>query len=391
MKRATRLLLAAALVHPALAWPHAATTNTVLFDREIVRILEAHCVMCHAEGGPAFALETYEQTWLARNEIHDAVIAGHMPPWSAVPGYGEFRNTNRLTLREQRFVVSWVEGLGPRNDGLVFMNVLSPGEPRAEVRAEPAFERWQLGDPDRVVAIDAERSPAGASHGALERYRVIVDPELGDAIAIHALEYRPEDRSGLHAAVFRLASSGQWLATWTPWHSVREWHDGIAVEVPAGERLVIDFYGAEGAAWPGGSLGLHRASGTGRRAGELVLEPIVDQPSVSTDAETTIRLRDERVLDAPLELLSIWPELPADTQTLEITARHRDGRVEVLMLAIDMVAEWPTPYVLEAPVRLPRGTRLTATAYVGSDMRPGANRDQRVTVTFGTAPPSTRR
>ena len=38
-------------------------TTTVLFDREIVRILDKHCVMCHVEKGPAFPLETYEQTW----------------------------------------------------------------------------------------------------------------------------------------------------------------------------------------------------------------------------------------------------------------------------------------------------------------------------------------
>ena len=40
-----------------------------------------------------------------------------MPPWAAVPGYGQFVNDNSLTLRETQFIVSWVEGLGPRNAG----------------------------------------------------------------------------------------------------------------------------------------------------------------------------------------------------------------------------------------------------------------------------------
>ena len=40
-----------------------------------------------------------------------------MPPWAAVSGYGQFVNENVATLRETQFLVSWVEGLGPRNAG----------------------------------------------------------------------------------------------------------------------------------------------------------------------------------------------------------------------------------------------------------------------------------
>ena len=54
-----------------IAWPdrvlsHGSITTTVLFDREIVRVLNDHCVMCHMDKGLAFPLETYEQTWLSR-------------------------------------------------------------------------------------------------------------------------------------------------------------------------------------------------------------------------------------------------------------------------------------------------------------------------------------
>src|SRR5262245_4901868 len=109
---------------------HETLTTTVLFDREIVRILNAHCVMCHVEGGPSFPLETYEQTWLEGRKIRSDVIARHMPPWAAVPGYGQFANDNSLTLRETQFMVSWGEGLGPRNSGPVFTNVgASSGKP----------------------------------------------------------------------------------------------------------------------------------------------------------------------------------------------------------------------------------------------------------------------
>ena len=69
---------AAALVVAAsaaiAAWPrpassHETVNTTVLFDREIVRILNSHCVMCHVDGGPSFPLTTYEEAWLQRRKI----------------------------------------------------------------------------------------------------------------------------------------------------------------------------------------------------------------------------------------------------------------------------------------------------------------------------------
>ena len=133
-----------------VAWPrpvqsHGSLTTTVLFDREIVRILNERCVMCHAEKGLAFPLVTYEQTWLQGRAMRSSVLRRHMPPWSAVAGYGEFINDNHLTLRESQFLVSWVEGLGPRNAGKVFLNVVDPKRQcrrRSAPRRTPTTGGW---------------------------------------------------------------------------------------------------------------------------------------------------------------------------------------------------------------------------------------------------------
>src|SRR5579871_6462156 len=63
---------------PQHAFSHETLTTTVLFDREIVRILSKHCVMCHFEKGPAFPLETYDQTWVHARKIRSEAIARHM-------------------------------------------------------------------------------------------------------------------------------------------------------------------------------------------------------------------------------------------------------------------------------------------------------------------------
>jgi len=46
-------VLAAVACFSRAASTHETVNTTVLFDREIVRILNRHCVMCHADGGPA--------------------------------------------------------------------------------------------------------------------------------------------------------------------------------------------------------------------------------------------------------------------------------------------------------------------------------------------------
>ena len=79
----------------------------MLFDREIVGLLERRCVSCHNEGGLSFPLSTYEQTWVKRLSMRTEVLRRHMPPWAAVPGYGEFANDNGLTVRERS---SWSRG-----------------------------------------------------------------------------------------------------------------------------------------------------------------------------------------------------------------------------------------------------------------------------------------
>src|SRR3989442_15948015 len=66
--------LLAAICWSRAASPHETVTTTVLFDREIVGILNRHCVMCHVEKGPSFPLETYEQAWLQRRQMSAAVL-----------------------------------------------------------------------------------------------------------------------------------------------------------------------------------------------------------------------------------------------------------------------------------------------------------------------------
>src|SRR6266851_4352490 len=71
------------------------------FSNEVVRILQTRCQTCHRPGEHApFPLLTYTDAYERRDDIRDAVGGRVMPPWKAVPGFGDFREPRRLSEAE---------------------------------------------------------------------------------------------------------------------------------------------------------------------------------------------------------------------------------------------------------------------------------------------------
>jgi hypothetical protein len=336
---------------------HETLTTTVLFDREIVRILNAHCVMCHSDGGPSFPLETYEQTWLAGRKVRAEVIARHMPPWAAVPGYGQFANENSLTLRETQFLVSWVEGLGPRNAGTVFTNVVdSAGKPRTAVRAQPHSNHWQLGEPNWTRQLASQTVESGSGK---QIKQTVVDLGLTAERRIKALEYMPGDRRVVRAAFFSVQETGQWIGSWTPWYGYASFPDGTAVRLPAGAHIVAEIH-YQSIAQPvveKGTLGLFFAD---KPAATTISNVLLEAKVPNGD-----RFRAETRVTADTRAVALRLETAAGVKSVEVSSRRADGGTDVILFAKDIRADWPTPYILNEPVLIRRGSVLSVTAHGG--------------------------
>src|SRR5258708_6068020 len=317
-----RLLLPALLLCAVAALSHETLTTTVLFDREIVRILDKHCVMCHVENGPAFPLETYEQTWLQGRKIRADVIARHMPPWSAFPGYGQFVNENSLTLRETQFIVSWVEGLGPRNAGTVFTNVAADAARPKEVRAHTDFGKWELGEPALTRQLPAQTIEPQA---AGEIKRTVIDLGLASERRLRGLEYMPGDRRVVRAAFFTIQQTGQWIGSWTPWYGFVNLPKGAAYRLPAGSHLVaeIHYRGAKERVVEHGAVGLFFDAA---RAPDLVSDLVLE-----ATAGPSKKVRAAARLTAATYALALRPEMGPGVQSVEAAARMPDGGTEVML------------------------------------------------------------
>jgi hypothetical protein len=95
---------------------HDIITTKVTWNREISRIFFSRCVACHREGGTAFAMTEYRDTFPWRTAIKEEVLERRMPPWGAVKGFGDFRNDQALTPEQLELVTSWSQGGSPEGE-----------------------------------------------------------------------------------------------------------------------------------------------------------------------------------------------------------------------------------------------------------------------------------
>jgi hypothetical protein len=305
-----------------------------------------------------------------------------MPPWAAVQGYGEFVNDNSLTLRETQFIVSWVEGLGPRNAGTVFTNVVSSGARPPAVRAHVDFGVWQLGEPDLTRQLSANTiGPQQAN----DVKRTVIDLQLKTDRRVRAVEYMPGDRRVVRAAFFTVQETGQWLGSWTPWYGVAKLPAGSAYRLPAGSHIVaeIHYRGAKEQVVDRGTLGLYfddqppsLGFGEPRRRVKSGVEPsprvvsdlILEAKSARSAGGDLQKLHAETRIAADTHAWALRADVMSGVKSIEVSARSPNGGTEVLLFAKDFSEDWPTPYIFKEPVLLRRGTTLSVTAYGGPQL-----------------------
>lgn len=360
---------------PLRALAHAQSSTTVQFDREIVHVLDNHCVMCHAQDAPAFPLITYEQTYAARWQIRRDALTRHMAPWAAVPGYGDFVNDNALTQREVDFLVSWAESFGPRNNGAVYTGVAADLAAPKAVQAHTQFGRWSLGTPDLLLPLTAKL--IGAQQPQVVQVTVI-DPKLKAERWLSALEYQPGNRRMVHAVIFRIQETGQWLGGWTPWRGFADLPQGLAYRLPPGAHISaeIHYYGSGESLVDTGSLALHFADQPSARP---VSDLVLDARPAAGAAGGMQTLRAVQTLDSDWTVLALQPTLHPGVQSIEVSARTPDGATRILLFANEIPLAWPTPYVLRNAVSLPQGTELSVIGHFIGDV-PGAADGMRVTL-----------
>lgn len=352
----------------------AVVDGPITFNNQVVRVFQQHCQTCHRPGEPApFSLTTYEDAHRQRSDILDMVRKRRMPPWKAVPGYGEFTDVRRLSDDEIATITRWVEDGAPEGD---------PGRRPAPRKFRTG---WTLGRPGAVIAME---EPFTVPARTRDIYRCFTVPIklAGDQRYIHAAEVLPGNRKIVHHVQTFIDATGQsvkldraepgpgytcfggprfesagGLGGWVPGMRPFEIPSRVAWGIPPGARLVIQVHYNNPGDTPQTDptrVGIHFASGPfdGRlqRVRASAWNFVIPAGSSRTSVLATGQVQND------LQVFAVNAHMHLIGREMTVTAHLPDGRKEPLLRIDDWDFEWQLLYYFKRPVSLPSGTRIVA-------------------------------
>lgn len=397
------------------------------FNRHVAPILFANCVTCHRPDGIApFSVMTYDDAQPYAEEIKVRVRERSMPPWYADPQYGQFKNARGLTQAQIDTIVAWVDGGAPQGTGA------PPAPPRFQDTG------WRMNrPPDQVLEL-----PFGEfqlpPQGEVPAFTVWMNP-LREERFVQAIEIRPSIPGAVHHSSLSLGSlppgtrigRGDVFPNGPVLDGVAVYADGRPFRSPGGEHIAekpVLFY------VPGGGL-LQFPDGLAKRFGRSdyvswglhLISPgkpekirvqiglwyarryphhevktwtvtqtlLADGKELLTDANgdrqfpnipagaanwamTGIaRLRQDITIHA------LWPHMHYRGKDMTFVLTHPNGRQETLLSVPHYNPHWQITYELARPLKVRRGSTITAYGHFDNSPANPHNPDPTVAVKFG--------
>ena len=363
-----------------------AGTEEVNWARHVAPLLHANCVECHRRGGIApFSLEGYENARRWHRMIAWMTGERLMPPWRAVPGFGEFRDSRRLSDRQIELLRTWSRTGARRGDPQDTMPV-----------SAVARSKWRLGEPDLVLKM-REAFDVPASGDDIYRYFVIPTGFSEDKVVV-ALDFSPGDPKVVHHANYLIDYEGRaraedarddapgfsvfgtggfldynaWgIGGWTPGAEPWVLDRGQGMLLPSGGDLVLEVH-----------YHLNGKATTDRSevAFYFAREPVsryVDGVVIGTEdlrippGEENYWRRFSMDVPAGMTLTDVTPHMHFLGREFISIATLPDGGERPLIRIADWDFRWQNTYTYREPSHLPAGSRIDAwVRYDNSESNP---------------------
>ena len=364
------LISAAFFFSTRIGSSHEPITTKVMFNKEVIRILERNCLGCHAPNKikADISLTTYEEARPWAKAIKEEVLEKRMMPFQAVKGYGRFQHDYILTQRDTELLVSWIEGGAPRGDVKDY--------PAQQIDKLIKGDAWTLGEPDLVLQAQETKI---AAEGDDETACFVLPTNLKEARTLSAVDFQPGNGAVVNGASIHAFSTkpippnvrmspcgrlGETLGVWVPGQVATRFPEGAGRRLKAGEELIVQIrYHKTGEDTTDRSrVALYFAKEAATKA--LRTEAITPASvTVPANAENHV-VKASMTITQSAEAISIRPLLFPFAKSVEATAYRPDGTVEVLIVAKGYRFDWQPAYFFKQPVLLPRGTRIEVTAYL---------------------------
>jgi len=358
-------------------WAAAATPT---FSKDVAPILYDRCLECHRPGEAApMAFTSYAEARPWAKAIKQAVLTRAMPPWLADPHFGSFRNDRRLPEEAIRTIAAWVDAGAPE------------GNPK-EMPPEPRFETgWRIGKPDAVFDIGMDFDVP--TEGVVSYKYFTVPTNFTEDRWVEAAEVRPGQRGAVHHVIAfikepadksdRPSDARNILVGYAPGENPLELTPGTAVLVKAGSSLTFQVhYTPNGKAVKDRSyIGLRFAKQAPkyRAIRGMAVNPLFQIPPNDPNYE----VRSKYTVAEDIELDSLMPHMHLRGKDFRYTIVYPDGREEVVLSVPKYDFNWQLRYQFQAPLLLPKGTRIECVAHFDNSANNKFNPDPTKSVHWG--------
>lgn len=347
------------------------------YRSEIAPLIQEKCVRCHTDGGIApFAFTSHQKLEGWSDMMQEVLLTQRMPPWQADPHHGTFRDDLSLSAGQKQTLLHWI-ALGAPQGG---------GEDPLATSLRPKLD-WHLGEPDHIVAIPTQSVPA---EGIIDYRYLTMDLPFEEDTWITGADVLPGDRQALHHVIaFILPPEGErrryrrWLTGYAPGVEASRFPSNTGVLVRKGERLLLELhYTAYGKAVQDQTqLGLYLADGPieHRLQTGIFIDHSIEIPPHHR-AFPWSRTEDIR---EDIILYSMNPHMHFRGKAMRFELEHPDGRRENLVSVPHYNFNWQHTYVLDQPLRVPRGSKLHLHAQWDNSDRNPSNPDPSRRVGWG--------
>ncbi len=371
-----RLGLVAALALTCLALARIANAQQPTYAHDVAPILNAQCVACHHQDGPApFSLTTYEQARSHATQIAEVTRTHYMPPWLPDPQLNHFVDQLQLSQAQIATLAAWAKAKAPAGD-------------LASAPPAPAFpDGWQLGKPDLVLTAPAAWTMPPSR---VDQYRTFVfRVPIEQARYVRAVEIRPGNTRIVHHANVLLDTkhvsrkrdgedgqpgfTGMDIALesdafepdshfiyWKPGAVVWSEPQGMSWQLDPGTDLILNMHvQASGKAekiQP--SIGLYFTKDPPTLHPMLLqldADEQLDIPAGSND----FAVHDDFTLPIDCEVIAIYPHAHYLGHLLETYATLPDGTRRWLEKIPQWDQSWQGIYRYQQAIPLPRGTVIS--------------------------------
>jgi hypothetical protein len=415
--------------------PSAAPT----FNKDVAPILYKSCTNCHRPGEIApMSLLTYKDARPWAKSIGTNVSKGSMPPWHADPTHGEFLNDRRLSDADRDTIVKWVNAGAPEGDAKDlpaqpgYTSEWMIGQPDAVFSMQEDYpvpadgtvayqyftiptntteDKWiqalevRAGDPKvlhHVIVYAATPAPpappagqqppapgAGAQGQASGQRPAPLFSFAEGTTNIPAgqtggpplpPEQRKEPGPNDRPAPRRM---GPAIGGFAPGQFVRVYQEGSAMKLPAGATLIFQMhYTPDGKATTDRTrIGVKYAKSKPQT--EVRFASLVNGGLHIPAGAADHRVDAEMTINQDVTLWSMIPHTHVRGKKWIYDVTYPDGRNETILSVPKYDFNWQTDYVFKQPLRLPKGSKLHATAWYDNSAANKSNPDPSKDVWWG--------